>query len=305
MQRRTFLTRSFYGGLALAASPGSLLALPAGRRQAQLTILHTNDWHSRIEPFPDGSGRNANQGGAIRRAALIDQIRQEAEHVLLLDSGDVFQGTPYFNFFAGELEFKLMSQMGYDACTIGNHDFDAGLEGLVKQLPHTNFPLLSANYDFKGTLMEGKTLPYHIIEKGPIRVGLFGLGIELEGLVPQNLYGKTIYQEPIERANAVARKLREEKKCDLIICLSHLGYRYRDGKVSDQVLAAQSKHIDIILGGHTHTFMRQPESAPNLDGEPVIINQVGFAGLRLGRLDIQFDRSRKQGCVSCNNLVVS
>lgn len=303
INRRIFLQRAFYGGLMLS-SGSALSALPTARTSSKLVILHTNDWHSRIEPFPAGAGSNANQGGAIRRAALIDQVRSQEEHVLLLDSGDVFQGTPYFNFFAGELEFKLMSQMRYDAGTIGNHDFDAGIEGLAKQLPHTNFPLLSANYGFKDTPLEGKTKPYHIIEKGNIRVGIFGLGIELEGLVPAAMYGKTTYQEPIDVANRTAKLLKDDKRCDLVICLSHLGHRYRDKKVSDVVLATQSRHIDIILGGHTHTFLRQPESLPNLDGEPVIINQVGWGGLRLGRLDIQFDRSRKQACVDCKALVV-
>ena len=173
MNRRVFLQRSVYSGLVLAASPEILLAASA-KGSPKLTILHTNDWHSRIEPFPAGSGRNANQGGAVRRAALIDKIRGEEELVLLLDSGDVFQGTPYFNFFAGELEFKLMSQMGYDAGTIGNHDFDAGIDGLAKQMKHLNFPLLSANYDFNGTVLEGKTLPHYIINKGPLKIGLFG-----------------------------------------------------------------------------------------------------------------------------------
>lgn len=302
MQRRSFLTRAFYGSLLLSA-PGAAFAATA-RKGDRLTILHTNDWHSRIEPFPAGSGRNANQGGAVRRAALIDRIRREEGHVILLDSGDVFQGTPYFNFFAGELEFKLMSQMGYDAGTIGNHDFDGGIDGLAKQMKHLNFPLLSANYDFRNTPMEGKTLPHHIIEKGDIKVGLFGLGIELDGLVPENLYGKTDYQDPIERANATARQLREDKKCDLVICLSHLGFRYRGETVDDMKLAANTRHVDLILGGHTHTFMREPENVANLDGEPVIINQVGFGGLRLGRLDISFDRRSNARCVDCYSLTV-
>ncbi|PHI20847.1 metallophosphatase [Lewinellaceae bacterium SD302] len=304
MKRRVFLQRSFYGSLLVAADPLGAAERVTSLAGPRLTILHTNDWHSRIDPFPAGSGRNANQGGAIRRAALIDKIRSEEELVLLLDSGDVFQGTPYFNFFAGELEFKLMSQMGYDAGTIGNHDFDAGIDGLAKQLPNLNFPLLSANYDFKGTPMEGKTLPYHIIEKGPIKIGLFGLGIELDGLVPAKLIGETKYQDPVERANFTAKLLKENKKCDLVICLSHLGYRYRGNKVSDVVLAGNSRNIDLILGGHTHTFMRKPDSIPDLDGEPTTINQVGFGGLRLGRLDIGFDKSRSERCVRCNNLVV-
>lgn len=304
MKRRVFLQRSFYGSLVLAADPTRLLANAAPASATRLTILHTNDWHSRIEPFPAGSGRNANQGGAIRRAALIDEVRKTEEHVLLLDSGDVFQGTPYFNFFGGELEFKLMSQMGYDAGTIGNHDFDGGIDGLATQMVHANFPLLSSNYDFKSTPLEGKTLPHLVIEKGPLKIGLFGLGIELDGLVPAALIGNTQYLDPIEKANETAKLLREQKDCDLVICLSHLGYRYRNDKVSDVVLAANSRNIDFILGGHTHTFMRQPDSIEDLNGEPTIVNQVGFGGLRMGRLDVDFAKSKKARCVSCNNLVV-
>lgn len=303
MKRRVFLQRTFFGGMLLAADPVGLLA-NAAAKGPRLTILHTNDWHSHIEPFPASSGRNANQGGAVRRAALIDRIRSEEELVLLLDSGDIFQGTPYFNFFAGELEFKLMSQMGYDASTIGNHDFDAGIEGLAKQMKHLNFPLLSANYDFKGTALEGKTLPHHIIEKGPLKIGLFGLGIELKGLVPDQLTGGTKYLEPVAKANETAKYLRETKDCDLVICLSHLGYRYRGDKVSDVALAAATRNVDIILGGHTHTFLRKPDVVENLDGMPTIINQVGFGGLRMGRLDIVFNKKSGNRCVGCSNLLI-
>jgi 5'-nucleotidase len=240
----------------------------------------------------------------VRRAALIHQIREAEEHVLLLDSGDIFQGTAYFNFFLGELEMKLMSQMGYDAATIGNHDFDGGMENLVTQMGRATFPLLSANYDFRGTPLEGKTLPYRVFERGGIRVGVFGIGIELEGLVAPALYGKTQYLDPIDRANRTALHLRSRKKCTLVVCLSHLGYRYRDATVSDVVLASQSRNIDLILGGHTHTFLDQPVTVADLDGDPVIINQVGFAGLLLGRLDISFPPRSGVHCVACRNLRV-
>lgn len=270
----------------------------------KLTILHTNDWHSRIEPFPEDGGRNAGKGGAARRAALVAQIRAEEEHVLLLDAGDVFQGTPYFNFFEGELEFKIMSQMRYDAAAIGNHDFDGGIDNLAQQLQHANFPLLCANYDFANTPMEGKVREYQLFEKGPLRIGVFGLGIELNSLVPEKLYGNTQYQDPIERANKVAEQLKEQERCDLVICLSHLGFRYDGDKVSDVVLAAESKHIDLIIGGHTHTFLDRPEVIDNRDGEPVLVNQVGWAGLRLGRLDLYFERKRRRRCVDCDNLEI-
>ncbi len=302
MNRRIFIRQAAIGG-GLLLVPG-LQAAPRSRRATRLTILHTNDWHSRIDPFPDDGGRNANQGGAVRRAALIRQIRQEEEQVVLLDSGDIFQGTPYFNFFLGELEMKLMTQMGYDAATIGNHDFDGGIENLATQLRHADFPLLSANYDFTGTPLQDRTEAYSVFDKGGIRVGVFGLGIELRGLVPDTLFGKTDYQDPIERGNRTALHLRSRERCDLVICLSHLGYRYPDQKVSDVVLASATRNIDVILGGHTHTFLDAPVTVDNLDGDPVIINQVGFAGLRLGRLDISFPGGGSRRCVACNNLRV-
>ena len=275
---------------------------PSGR---QLTILHTNDWHSRIDPFPEDGSRNAGQGGVLRRAALIREIRAAEANVLLLDSGDIFQGTPYFNFFLGELEMKLMSQMGYDAATIGNHDFDGGMENLATQLKYADFPMLNVNYDFEGTALQGKTEPYRVFEKQGLRVGVFGVGIELAGLVDAKLYGPTQYRDPISTANETALHLRARQRCDLVICLSHLGYRYEsDDKVSDVVLAEQSRNIDLILGGHTHTFLDQPVTVANLSGEEVIINQVGFAGLLLGRLDVSFPTGGRRRCVACRNLRV-
>ncbi|NJB85312.1 5'-nucleotidase [Lewinella marina] len=303
MNRRFFIRQAALGG-GLMLLPTWATAAATARPGRRLTILHTNDWHSQIDPFPDNGGRNANQGGVLRRATLIERIRRAEPNVLLLDSGDIFQGTPYFNFFLGEPEMKLMSQMGYDAATIGNHDFDGGIENLATQLSHASFPMLSANYDVTGTPLAELVAPYRVFEKGGIRVGVFGLGIELDGLVPPDLYGKTTYQDPVERGNETARHLRSRLKCDLVVCLSHLGYRYRDAKVDDVKLAAASRDIDLILGGHTHTFLDQPTEVANVDGDPVIINQAGFAGLRLGRLDIQFGAKGGRGCVSCSNLRV-
>lgn len=304
MQRRSFVKKAGLGTFLLGAGgfPLELLADRARPELVRLTILHTNDVHSRIEPFD--SGRNAGKGGAARRAAMIRKIRQEAEHVLLLDAGDIFQGTPYFNFFGGELEFKLMSEMGYDAATIGNHDFDAGIEGLARQLKHADFPFLIANYDFSNTVMHGKTKPYQIFERGPLKIGVFGVGIELDGLVPKALFKDTRYQNPVTRANEVATQLREDEKCDYVICLSHLGFQYRERKVSDVVLAENSRNIDLIIGGHTHTFLEEPLLLKNRVGEPVMVNQAGWAGILLGRIDVVFERNRKNTCVHCGNLSV-
>ncbi|WP_116105512.1 bifunctional metallophosphatase/5'-nucleotidase [Lewinella sp. IMCC34191] len=302
MDRRQFLKGATIAGGSLLVP--RMASAHSERRARRLTILHTNDWHSRIDPFPDDGGRNANQGGAIRRASLIKEIRSVEGDVLLLDSGDIFQGTPYFNFFLGEVEMKLMTEMGYDAATIGNHDFDGGIQNLADQLRHADFPLLSSNYDFNGTPLDGRTEPYRIFERGGVRIGVFGLGIELAGLVPSELYGSTRYLDPIERGNETAARLRTDEGCDLVICLSHLGYRYRDEKVSDVRLAAASRNIDLILGGHTHTFLDQPVTVMNLEGQPTIINQVGFGGLRLGRLDVVFPKSGEVKCVACSNLRV-
>ncbi len=209
MNRRKFIQQGMVASSALVA--GSLLPeqLLAADNPYQLTILHTNDVHSRLDPFPMDGGRNQGMGGVAARAALIQKIRQEQSQVLLLDAGDIFQGTPYFNIYKGEPEIKAMTMMGYDACTMGNHDFDGGIENFATQLEHAKFPVLMANYDFTGTALEMKTKPYQIFQKEKIKVGVLGIGIELEGLVPENLYGKTIYQDPIVAANRTASLLKK------------------------------------------------------------------------------------------------
>lgn len=262
-----------------------------------ITILHTNDVHSHIDPFPADDSRNPNMGGAARRATLIQTIRQENPNVLLLDAGDIFQGTPYFNYYGGELEFKLMSMMKYDLSTIGNHDFDNGVDGLAAQMPHASFEFVSANYDFKNTPMDGFVKPFKIFNKNGIKIGVFGLGIELQGLVDKKMYKETIWQNPVETAQDMVRILKKENKCDLVICLSHLGYKYSkedSDKISDLKLAELTKDIDLIIGGHTHTFLNKPTIAKNLDGKEVLVNQVGCYGINLGRIDFYFDNAKSK-----------
>jgi 5'-nucleotidase len=293
MKRRDFLKHT-----ALGAAGISMLGLPfsaeAARDGIKLTILHTNDQHSRIDPFPDDGRKYGGMGGMARRATLIERIRQQEPNVLLLDAGDIWQGTPYFNFFEGELEYKLMTQMKYDAATLGNHDFDIGLEGLQKQLPLAGFPFLTANYDFSNTILKGRFQPYKVFEKQGIRVGVFGLGIELDGLVSKNMYGDTVYLDPVEKAREMVQALRGKEKCDLVICLSHLGYSYDTEKIDDRKLATQVSGIDLILGGHTHTFMEKPEVLRHENGHETMINQVGWSGLFLGRIDFTFNRKSKR-----------
>jgi 5'-nucleotidase len=293
--RRDFIKKSgiLLAGSTFMASP--INQLLAANGTTKLTILHTNDWHSRIEPFDKTDKNNAGMGGAEFRAALIKKYRAENENILLLDAGDIFQGTPYFNFYGGELEYKLMSQMGYDCVTLGNHDFDNGIDGLFKQMPHATFDFVNCNYDFKDTLLENKVLPYKIYKKGGLKIGVTGVGIELKGLVPEKLFGKIKYNDPVENLNKVAAYLKQEKKCDLVICLSHLGYNYKEGKIGDLSLAPQTKHVDLIIGGHTHTFLKEPTLVKNAVGKEVIVNQVGWAGLALGKIDFIFNSQKING----------
>ncbi len=292
MNRRGFFKTALAGSslLALNLDAGSVFAADDF---VKLTILHTNDVHSRIDPFPPDDQNYPGRGGVARRAAMINRIRQEEKNVLLFDAGDIFQGTPYFNFFGGELEIKLMSMMGYDAAIMGNHDFDNGVDGFSKQLHHANFPILSSNYDFTDTSMEGRTLPFKVFRKDNLKIGVFGLGIELQGLVNKQQFGNTLYLDPVRRAQKMEECLKHEEKCDLIVCLSHLGYKYQNNKVSDVVIAENTYYIDLIIGGHTHTFLDSPDVVKNLSKKRTIINQVGFAGLNLGRLDFLFERNTR------------
>lgn len=304
MDRRSFIRNSTYSGLLLTTGAYPIMATSNEPEITRLTILHTNDVHSRVEPFPLDGSRNEGLGGVAKRATLIKKIRDEQKNVLLLDAGDIFQGTPYFNFFGGEIEMKLMSELGYDAATIGNHDFDGGIDGLERQLQNATFPLVVSNYNFNNTILQGKTKEYKIFTKGGLKIGVFGLGIELKGLVPDKLYKETIYNDPLNAAEKWATYLKQEQKCDFVICLSHLGYKYDENKVSDRVLAQSTSNIDLIIGGHTHTFMKEPERMLNKTGKPVLINQVGWAGIVLGRLDVYFEKNKKGTCITCKNLIV-
>lgn len=290
MKRRKFIRNTSAGMIAGAAlwsnhalANGIFTAPVISAGTKKITILHTNDTHSHIEPI--NGGRNDGKGGVARRAAIVNKVREENPHTLLLDCGDIFQGTPYFNFYGGELEIKLMSMMGYDAATIGNHDFDNSIEGLYAQLPNASFDFIISNYDFSNTIMDGHSHSRKVIVKDGVRIGLFGLGIQLEGLVDPKMYKETIYNDPIEVAKDQVRLLRDEDGCDMVICMSHLGYSYKSSKVSDRLLAAATTGIDLIIGGHTHTFLDTPQVVVNAQGKNVMINQVGCYGINLGRID--------------------
>lgn len=283
MERRTFVKNA-----GILAASSSLISSRFGEFLKQdfekITVLHTNDTHSNIDPFPENHAKYPGQGGVARRFSIVEQIRKEEQHVLLLDAGDIFQGTPYFNRFGGVLEMKLMRELGYEAATMGNHDFDGGMDGFAKAQKEVNFPFLCSNYEFTNTVLDGLTQQRTIIQKGKTKIGIFGVGVEFKGLVPKNLYLEAKYQDPIEVAKDQVKALKKEG-ADLIICLSHLGYSYENEKVSDLQLAAKTSGIDLIIGGHTHTFLEKPTEIHNLNGEITLVNQVGWAGVQLGRVD--------------------
>jgi 5'-nucleotidase len=292
MRNRNTLLYALLFGFILLGFSGSSFNAPPTEKTKKITILYTNDTHSRIEPFASNDKKFAYLGGYARRTSYINQVRKEEKNVLLFDAGDVFQGTPYFNFFHGELEFELMSLMGYNAMTLGNHEFDGGIEGLNFALTYARFDILSANYDFSETILKDKVQPYKIFTVDGIKVGVFGLGVALQGMVSPVNYGKIVYQDPLQKAAETAFLLKKTKKCDLVVCLSHLGFSYEDKQVSDVVLAKQSKNIDLIIGGHTHTFLDKQSVFKNSDGEDVIITQTGWGGTRIGRVDFYFTNSK-------------
>ena len=290
--RRTFLKQVVIGGSALSMGlfPKELFA---SGELLRLSVVHTNDMHCHFEPFPDTDAEYSGRGGLVRLASIVDKFRKENPNMLLLDAGDMFQGTPYFNYFKGDLIVKVMSRMGYDAGTLGNHEFDNGLGDILSALQFANFPIVTSNYDFSDTILAGKTKTYYTLKKAGLKVGIYGLGIEMEGLVSRSNYGKARYLDPLETALKMERKLKLEHNCDLVICLSHLGFSYEQSKISDTKLAPQTRYTDLFVGGHTHTFLEKPSVLKNANGNPVLVNQAGWAALEVGKIDFIFDHSGK------------
>jgi 5'-nucleotidase len=284
INRRTFLTTSAAFGVTLAGFPRELLKASAA--DTVITILHTNDTHSQIDPLP-ANDPNAGKGGIARRATLVKSVRKENPNTLLVDAGDVLQGTPYFNFYKGEVEYKAMSAVGYDVGTLGNHEFDNGVEALAAALKFANFDIVSANYDAKGTALEPLVKRYVVKTVGGIRVGLFGLGVSPVALItPDNFKGVT-YIDPVIAARDVVKKLREDERCALVVCMSHLGYN-DDPQRGDRLVASQIDGIDFIASGHTHTFMKEPVTQTQPCGAKTTIFQVGKSGIYVGRVDFTF-----------------
>ena len=264
----------------------SFLPLEAG---TPLVLLHTNDTHSQLEPYKGDDKYNADMAGIVRRAALIRQVRSKEPNVLMLDAGDFVQGTPYFNLFHGEAEIKLMNQLGLDAITLGNHEFDNGIPFLFKMLRKAKFKVVSSNYDVSATPLKKVVHPWLIIRKGKLRIGIVSANINPIGLISKVNFDGVNFLDPYETAEAKAAWLKTKKKCNLVICLSHLGLDNKGEAPDDLRLAEKSKNIDVIIGGHSHTFMRNPAKKINAVGDTVLINQVGKGGIYVGRLDLDVD----------------
>ncbi len=298
INRRKFLGTSIIGGAALSLNPssfanaasslGSPLLIPE-KGETLITILHTNDTHSQIDPLPANDKQNAGLGGVARRATLTKRVRKENPNTLLIDAGDSFQGTPYFNFYKGEVEFKSMSMIGYDAATLGNHEFDNGVAALASAMKFANFDFVSANYEVTGTPLEGRVKPYVVREMGGVRIGLFGLGISPVGLITPDNFKGLKYSDPVQAAANVVKTLRTRERCTLVIAMNHLGYypNPKEGDIGDTQVASQVDGIDFIAGGHTHTFMRKPVLQKTPSGANTIIFQVGKSGIYVGRVDMK------------------
>ena len=259
-----------------------ILCLAACTPQADhLTILHTNDTHSQVEPRSNGTG------GYAQRMGLIARERKADPDLLLLDAGDFCQGTPYFNLYHGRVEIDAMNRMGYDAATLGNHEFDNGLDTLAVILRGAQFPVVCANYDFTGTAMEGMVKPWVILHKGGLKIGLFGLGCDPKGLIADKNFLPARYLAPYPVAQAAADTLRAQG-CDLVICLSHLGWLGKNR--GDEQLINHTRDIDLVLGGHSHTFFTTLKYADNLDGKPVPDDQNGKSGIYIGKLTLTLSK---------------
>lgn len=263
------------------------LSIVAVQAQKKIVILATNDTHSRIESLPETDANYPGMAGVEARSAFINEVRKANPDVLLFDAGDFVQGTPYFNLFHGRVEAQVMNQMKYDAGTLGNHEFDYGIDTLKMIVEKLNYPIVCCNYDFTGTSLEGKIEPYVILKKNGLKIGVIGIGVDPEGLIQRNNYKGMVFHPVISTVNHYSQILREKEKCDMIVCLSHIGY------ADDKKLAEQSRYLDIIIGGHSHTFMEKPDVRKDLDGRDVTIFQTGKNGVYINKFEVELEKKKK------------
>ena len=266
----------------------AIVAAMAAWGQQKLVILHTNDTHSAIMPLSRNLGDTllAGRGGYLRRMELVRREREAEPGLLLFDSGDFSQGSPYYTLFKGDVEVGLMNMMRYDAATLGNHEFDFGLDNLARLLREARFPVVCANYDFSGTPLEGLVKPYVVIEREGLRVGVFGLSPRLDGLVAKENYGGVVYNDPVEAARKAVKALRSGERCDVVVCLSHLGWAQAQPDIDDSTMIAGTRGIDLVLGGHSHSYFEKLEHVRDADGRSVPVDQNGKHGVFVGRVEM-------------------
>jgi len=260
--------------------------------KVNLLVVHTNDTHSCIQPINPSLQDTtiADKAGVARRKAYIDELRKDDPDMLLFDCGDFSQGSTYYNLFKGEVEVKAMNLIKYDAGTIGNHEFDFGLNNMERLFKMANFPILCCNYDFSKTVLKDIVKPYTIINRKGLKIGVLAVCTRLEGLVSKKNSGETVYLDPITEGNKVADYLKNEEKCDLVICLSHLGWQVSGVDVEDESFIKASRNIDIVLGGHSHSYFTEPKTVINSQGKEVICNQMGKNGQWIGNLNIEMQK---------------
>ncbi len=261
--------------------------------EVKLLVVHTNDAHSCIMPITPNYAdtAQADKGGFLRRVVLVDSLRKAYPDMLLFDCGDFSQGSPYYNIFKGDVEVALMNRMKYDACAIGNHEFDYGLDNMARLFHEMEFPVVCCNYDFTSTVVEGVVKPCVVIERKGVRIGVIGVSPRMEGLVAKDNFEGVGFLDPIESVNKTAEYLKLTERCDLIICLSHLGWNIEG--VDDQELIESTRYIDVVLGGHTHTYLERPEHLVNVDGSPVVYSQMGKNARFVGTLNLTMEEERK------------
>ena len=263
-------------------------ALPA-RQKIKLVILHTNDTHSQIEPMEKSVLKTSEMGGYARRMGQINQIRSKEKNVVLVDAGDFSQGTPYFNFFNGRIEIDGMNRMGYDAVTLGNHEFDNGVDTLAAVLKNARFKVVSSNYEMGTTSLSSIVKPYYLLERGGLRIGIMALDVNPNSLIFEKNYKGIVYDDPVEKANEISELLKKKEKCDVIICLSHLGSDTLKAVMNDFVIARKTNYIDVIIGGHSHSMITNTH-VKNAAGKNMVIAQMGKSGMYLGEVELELEK---------------
>ena len=269
----------------LMISAGTLVA----QQKIKLVILHTNDTHSQVEPMEKSILKSSDMGGYARRMGVIERIRAQEKYVLLVDAGDFSQGTPYFNFFNGRVEIDGMNRMKYDAGTLGNHEFDNGVDTLAAILRNARFQVISSNYELGTTPLKDLVKPYMVVERGGLRIGIMALDVNPKSLIIESNYKGVVFEDPFEKANEISTLLKKKEKCDVIVCLSHLGSDSTKQVVNDFAIAHASKYIDVIIGGHSHSLIMNT-NVKNADGKPVVIAQMGKSGMYLGKVELELEK---------------